>query len=151
MYVKVAGGKGGLFGGGGSGSGGGDSGGGDSDSSGGGVGGFMSSLGSGFKGIVGGIGHALGSLASVFGGFLAGGGDVMPGQAYVVGERHPELFVPHASGSVVPSLSVQQIRPFAVHQHFNISTPDANSFRRSQSQIVTEGVRAATRAHARNG
>jgi len=145
FYVKIADGTRGLFGGAG-----GDTGGDDEGGEGGGLSGLMSSLGSGFKGILGGIGHALGSLAGVFGGFLAGGGEAMPGKAYVVGERHPELFVPGASGTVIPSLSVQQMRPLTIHQQYNISTPDANSFRRSQSQIITDGVRSATRAHSRN-
>lgn len=51
-------------------------------------------------------------LASLAGGLLKGvlglpgratGGPVTPGAAYVVGERGPELFVPTASGAVVPS------------------------------------------------
>jgi hypothetical protein len=150
LFVKLADKLGAMFGGG---SGSGASGGGgdnDSDSGGGGMSGLESSLGSGFRGIMGGIRHALGSLASTFGGFLAGGGDVDPGKAYVVGERHPELFVPHASGAVVPSLSTQQLRPLYFSPVYHISTPDANSFRRSQSQLITEGVRAATLAHSRN-
>jgi hypothetical protein len=38
-----------------------------------------------------------------FGGGRAGGGSVSSGSAYVVGERGPELFVPGASGQVVPN------------------------------------------------
>jgi hypothetical protein len=34
------------------------------------------------------------SIFSLFGGFLAEGGDVTPGKAYVVGEEHPEFFIP---------------------------------------------------------
>jgi hypothetical protein len=34
---------------------------------------------------------------------LAGGGPVMPGQAYVVGEQGPEMFVPSAAGNIVPN------------------------------------------------
>lgn len=48
----------------------------------------------------GGAGSALGSL---FGGARAGGGPVSGGSAYVVGERGPELFVPGASGAIVPN------------------------------------------------
>lgn len=39
--------------------------------------------------------------SSLFGGARAGGGDVSPGQAYLVGERGPELFVPDVGGSVM--------------------------------------------------
>ena len=35
--------------------------------------------------------------------FREGGGDVNAGQAYVVGEKRPELFVPRVSGTIVPS------------------------------------------------
>lgn len=38
-----------------------------------------------------------------FGGARAGGGSVFGGQAYLVGEQGPELFVPGSSGSIVPN------------------------------------------------
>jgi len=37
-----------------------------------------------------------------FAGFMAAGGPVSAGSSYVVGEKGPELFVPHASGTIVP-------------------------------------------------
>lgn len=54
------------------------------------------------------VGPVLGAIAAVsaftlLSGFLAQGGDVQPGRAYVVGEKHPEVFVPGASGHVYPS------------------------------------------------
>jgi hypothetical protein len=36
-------------------------------------------------------------------GFMASGGPVSAGSSYVVGEQGPELFVPHASGTIVPN------------------------------------------------
>jgi len=48
-------------------------------------------------------GGLLSGLASFFGGARAGGGMVRAGRAYLVGERGPELMVPHASGTVVPA------------------------------------------------
>ena len=36
-------------------------------------------------------------------GFMAAGGPVSAGSPYVVGEKGPELFVPHASGTIVPN------------------------------------------------
>jgi hypothetical protein len=104
----------------------------------------MKSMGSGIAG-------AFSSIASWFGGFLAAGGDVTPGKAYVVGERHPEFFVPKASGAVVPSLSVQQLRPIHYNATYHINTPDADSFRRSQAQIMTDGYRRLSAIHTRNG
>jgi hypothetical protein len=38
-----------------------------------------------------------------FAGFMAAGGPVSAGSSYVVGEQGPELFVPHASGTIVPN------------------------------------------------
>ncbi|HJT39457.1 MAG TPA: tail tape measure protein [Sphingobium sp.] len=56
-------------------------------------------------GSIGGTGGALLNLASMAMGLpgRATGGPVAPGRAYVVGERGPELFVPTASGQVVPN------------------------------------------------
>jgi len=56
-------------------------------------------LGGNTNGIFGGITNA------IFGGFRAQGGPVQPGRSYVVGERGPELFVPQASGQIVPAAS----------------------------------------------
>ena len=44
-----------------------------------------------------------GLLGELFGGFRAEGGPVDPSQAYIVGERGPELFMPSAAGNVVPN------------------------------------------------
>ena len=38
-----------------------------------------------------------------FGGFRAAGGPVRTGQAYVVGEKGPELFMPRTAGQIVPN------------------------------------------------
>jgi hypothetical protein len=37
----------------------------------------------------------------------AGGGDVYAGRAYMIGERGPELFVPGASGTIVPNAALR--------------------------------------------
>lgn len=42
-------------------------------------------------------------LGGIFGGFRADGGPVSAGTAYVVGERGPEMFVPSASGQIIPN------------------------------------------------
>lgn len=57
------------------------------DLKGGGGGGFFSSIGS--------------LVSSFFGGARAAGGPVVPGKAYLVGERGPELIVPRTAGQVI--------------------------------------------------
>jgi hypothetical protein len=47
-----------------------------------------------------GFGSSLGGLGKVFGGARANGGPVSMGNAYLVGERGPELFVPNSSGYI---------------------------------------------------
>ena len=44
-----------------------------------------------------------GFLSFLFGGARADGGDVNSGNAYLVGERGPELWVPRSSGTIVPN------------------------------------------------
>lgn len=43
-----------------------------------------------------------------FGGFMEDGGAVQAGQAYVVGEKRPELFVPRTSGTIIPKMPTGQ-------------------------------------------
>lgn len=54
---------------------------------------------------LGGIGSAIGrGLGSIgFGGGRATGGTVSRGNAYMVGERGPEMFVPYTAGKIVPN------------------------------------------------
>lgn len=74
-----------------------------------------------------------------FGGARANGGLVSAGEAYLVGERGPELFVPGASGTIVPN-SAQRASIV-----FNVQTPDAQSFLMSETQIGAMLARAAAR------
>lgn len=103
---------------------------------GGGLGGMFSGLfkqggasGGAGAGAGGGIGGFFKSLFK--NGFRAGGGKVNPGRSYVVGEFRPEVFKPSVSGTIEPSTG-------GGTQIFNITTPDADSFRRSQRQIARE-------------
>ena len=70
--------------------------------------------------------------SSGFGTFLKGldaGGDAAPGQAYIVGEHRPELFVPSTAGRVIPNLNaLGGGNGNEVHVHMNISTMDSDSF-----------------------
>lgn len=83
------------------------------------------------------------------GGFLANGGYAMGGTPYVVGENGPELFVPSTSGSVVPNDKFMGGGGSTVYM--SINTPNADSFRRANNQVITDYGRAMTRANARNG
>lgn len=91
----------------------------------------------------------LGVFSKIFGGFMAEGGDVGAGHAYVVGEHGPEFFMPRVHGSIAPQ-GAGGGAPMVVHNHFNITTPDADSFRRSQSAIMSDAYAAAARAKLRN-
>lgn len=56
------------------------------------------------NGDLGGLaGSAVSAISGFFGGFRENGGSVNAGQAYVVGEKRPELFIPKTSGMIVPS------------------------------------------------
>jgi hypothetical protein len=87
----------------------------------------------------GGLGEV---LAGAFGGARALGGPVEPGRAYIVGERGPELFVPRSAGAIAPA---------GVTVQMTVVTQDAESFRRSQGQIMTDIWRQARLAAARTG
>lgn len=99
--------------------------------------------------IGGGFGDFIGKIGGFFGGFLAEGGDVTPGKAYVVGEKHPEFFIPNAAGKVMPSLKVDAgAKSTSVHAHFHGVT-DADSFRRSEGQVMSHIAVAVGRAVSR--
>jgi phage-related minor tail protein len=66
---------------------------------------FMNGLsaGLGTMGDGGGWGSWAEAFGSAWGGAHADGGNVYGGQINLVGERGPELFVPHTSGSIIPN------------------------------------------------
>lgn len=84
----------------------------------------------------GGLGEALAqALGGLFGGARADGGPVSPGQAYLVGERGPEVFRPAGAGTIegagAPSVTV------------NLSLDrDAPGLLRSEAQIAQMLARA---------
>lgn len=90
----------------------------------------------------GGTGDLAGSLAglatSLFAGFRAAGGPVEPGRAYLVGEQGPELFLPGRAGTVQPGFG--RGSPPAVI--VNVTTPDADSFRRGRGAVAAALGRA---------
>lgn len=75
----------------------------------------LSFLGIGFPNMVG-VG-----LPS-FGGFRANGGNVQAGQAYMVGERGAEMFVPQQSGTIIPN---EKVNTGTTNINFTINTVDA--------------------------
>jgi hypothetical protein len=89
------------------------------------------------------IGKAGDFFGDLFGGFFADGGMPPMGKVSVVGENGPELFVPKSAGTIVPNKSVGNT---TIVQNWNISTPDANSFRKSQAQIAADAQRGLNRA-----
>lgn len=83
------------------------------------------------------ISSIIGSVLPVSGA-RAAGGPVSAGAAYLVGEQGPELFVPSSNGSIATG-ATSATRPQIV---MNVSTPDAQSFMKSQSQIAALMSRA---------
>jgi len=57
----------------------------------------------------------LSSIASLFAGKRASGGAVVRGQAYITGERRPEVFVPNTSGTIIPSVNAAMNRAQQAH------------------------------------
>jgi chromosome segregation ATPase len=113
---------------------------------------FIGSALGGLGGGGGGAGSGMGDFPTgQFGGYAALGGPVVSGKSYVVGERGPEVFVPPSSGRIVPNHELGGSTVVNYSPTYNISTPDANSFRRSQKQIMDDGVRHAERLRKRNG
>lgn len=104
---------------------------------------------SGSTGFLGVIGKFFGGLA---GPGRALGGPVNAGGLYKVGETGPEWFAPGVSGTVIPmGKEASGGRPLTYAPVFNINTPNADSFRRSQGQLLADGYRQMAAMHSRNG
>lgn len=82
---------------------------------------------------------------------LASGGPVSAGSAYIVGERGPELFLPRASGAIVPNGALGGGSPIALT--INVASVDpagaANVIASQERLIVGMVRRAMGRAGAR--
>ncbi len=86
-----------------------------------------------------------GLLNNIVGG-RAGGGPVISNQAFLVGERGPELFVPSSAGRVVANRDLSSGGGAPVVVNFNFPQgADAESFKRSQSQISAMVSRALSK------
>lgn len=113
-----------------------------------GEGGGFGGLGKMITGLGKGIGGVFKSIGGLFGGFLAGGGDVTPGKAYIVGERHPEFFVPRQPGTVATSLKTGGAQTNVVNVNFHGVT-DADTFKANRTQIMNGISMAVGRAGGR--
>ncbi len=83
-------------------------------------------------------------LGQAFGGFRAGGGDVSAGNAYVVGENHPEVFVPSTSGRIIPHFGGAG-GSGSVHYHIDARGADLGVMNR-----VARGMQAVHKASVAN-
>jgi lambda family phage tail tape measure protein len=96
-------------------------------------------------------GNLFGS-GGIFGGPKASGGGIDAGVMYKV--HKDEWIVPKGPGTVIPASRTAEYggrQQGAVYNlHYNIVTPDANSFRKSQSQIMAESFQKAAIAHSRD-
>jgi hypothetical protein len=71
------------------------------------------------------------------------GGKLGAGTPYMVGERGPEMFVPHSGGHLHPHGKGVHT---PVHITMHVHTPDTQGFRRNQGQIIAEAAQAMRRA-----
>jgi len=95
-----------------------------------------------------GVGAAIAQAAGGTG--RAAGGPVTAGQPFKVGESGTELFVPPRRGRIVSNSELSGLGGRQqVVQNFTINTPDADSFRRSESQILKGANRNLRRAETR--
>jgi phage-related minor tail protein len=86
--------------------------------------------------------NALKGLFS-FGGGRATGGPVSSSQAYLVGEHGPELFVPAGAGQIDALTGAHGGQGATIN--FNVTTPDVEGFRRTETQITAMLARAVAR------
>jgi len=97
----------------------------------------------------GGIGGFFSGLLGLLPHF-AGGGSANAGQAMIVGEERPELFVPRSAGTIVPTVpsgnGKTQVNNVTNHFH---GVTDMDSFKKSQTQISRHIGRAVQVAGSR--
>jgi len=115
-------------------------------------------------GLLHGLGAALAGAFSFAGGGVmtregplplrryAGGGVADSPQLALFGEgRQPEAYVPLPDGRSIPVTVTGAERGVSVVNHITVNTPDADSFRRSESQIGAEIAARLQRHLRRNG
>lgn len=110
---------------------------------------ILNSLFKSIGGALSGQGGILGGIGSLFSGGHALGGSVVPGNDYLVGENGPEVMRVDQPSTVYPTGHGPSGKGQTINQQFNISTPNADSFQRSQKQISAQMYRDAAYAHGR--
>lgn len=99
-----------------------------------------------------GKGGSIGGLVGSFLGMLPAresGGPVTAGQAYVVGERRPEIFVPNTNGTIIPNTN-QLSQQNAVNASFHITAMDTQDVLRAMDKIkrpLAEMMNGTNRAY----
>lgn len=93
--------------------------------------------------IVGKVGSAIGKIGGAVGKvgglFRAAGGPVAAGQAYVVGEKGPELFVPGRSGNIIPNAGAPAMATSA-GATINVYFPNYVGTRQELIDTVRQGL-----------
>lgn len=84
------------------------------------------------------VSSLVGTLLPVAGA-RAAGGPVAAGRSYLVGEKGPELFTPAGDGAITPNAALER---GGAQVTVNITTPDAQSFLKSKSQVAALLARA---------
>jgi len=98
------------------------------------------SLGELAKAVLGAAGAGLSqALSKSFSGARADGGPVLPGGAYLVGERGPEVFRPASAGSIEPAGTAGGISVTV-----NVQGGEASGLIRSDAQIAQALARAVS-------
>jgi hypothetical protein len=106
----------------------------------------VSQIVTGIPGLTSGGSSAINSVSQIIKGIpgLASGGIFGGGSPILVGEKGPELIVPHSGGAVLnnddtkDALSGRSGRGGNTHIHMNITTKDAQSFHKSSNQIIAD-------------
>lgn len=81
-------------------------------------------------------------LSSLISGTRASGGPVLSNNAYLVGEKGPEIFMPNNAGRIIPN---NNIGKSPINIVMNIATPNADSFQKNQNQILADAISMMSR------
>jgi len=114
-------------------------------------------MGAGDSGGSGGLASLFSSLFGLIG--FAEGGKTPAGQAFMVGEKGPEILSFNKPGFVTPNRALRSVAQRSggdVHHHTTVNmningVHDSDSFRRSQSQIYAGMHAQLALANSRNG
>ena len=87
-------------------------------------------------------------IGAAFGSQKAIGGPVQAGKTHLVGERGPELFIPSASGSIVPNNAMGGGGGVTVVQNINVSTGVQQTVRAEIMSLMPQIANAAKSAVA---